>query len=121
MVIWRNWRNPKPENEVELMITFSEIQIIGNEVAIRWSDGSESFYAMDYLRAVSPSAETQGEQDLFGNPMGPDQLDHDFTGVTVTGWKPVGSYGVQFHFSDGHKTGIYSFEYLQKLPQRSSE
>ena len=98
------------------MITFSNIQLIGDEVAIRWSDETESYYQMDYLRAVSPSAETQGETDLLGNPMGPDQLDHDFTGVTVTGWKSIGSYGIQFHFSDGHRTGIYTYEYLKNLP-----
>src|SRR5690606_37960060 len=82
----------------------TQIQIIGTEVAVKWRDGSESFYTMDRLRALSPSAETQGERDLLGNAISPDRSDRDYSGVTVTGWQPVGGYGIQFQFSDGHRT-----------------
>jgi|TARA_B100001093_G_scaffold519261_1_gene607420 DUF971 family protein len=93
----------------------SDIQIIGNEVAIRWADGSDSFYKMDRLRALSPSAETQGENDLLGKPISDNEKGKDFSGVTVTGWQPVGGYALQFHFSDGHKSGIYTYDYLQEI------
>lgn len=102
------------------MITISKINIIGNEIAIRWSDDSEDYYAMDHLRSVSPSAETQGEHDLLGNPISGNQRGHDFTGVTVTDWKFVGSYGIRIHFSDGHQTGIYGFEYLKEIAKKAS-
>ena len=92
-----------------------DIQFIGTEVAIRWSDGTEDFVAMDKLRALSPSAETQGERDLLGNLIGGGEPGRDFTGVTVTGYAPVGGYAIQFQFSDGHRTGIYSFDYLRKI------
>ncbi len=92
------------------------IQAIGNEIAILWEDGTESFYPMETLRAASPSAENRGEQDLLGNIIGgTDQK--EFPGVTVTGWVPVGGYAVQFHFSDGHQTGLYSFDYLRGLAE----
>lgn len=90
------------------------IQLIGNEVAVRWPDGREDFFVMEKLRAVSPSAENIGEPDLLGNIHGADPRT-EFPGVTVEGWKPVGNYGVRFEFSDGHNTGIFSYEYLRQL------
>jgi DUF971 family protein len=92
----------------------SDIQCIGSEVAIRWQDGSEDYYPMDRLRALSPSAEQQGERDLLGHTVGGTDRT-DYAGVTVTGWVPVGGYGIQFSFSDGHRTGIYTFAYLKDI------
>jgi DUF971 family protein len=97
------------------MISPTNIQLIGSEVAILWSDGREDYYPMDHLRAHSPSAETQGERDLLGRPITSDEKGRDFTGVRVLGWAPVGAYGLQFHFSDSHRTGIYAFDYLRKI------
>jgi len=99
------------------MIAPSDIQCIGSEVAIRWQDASEDYIPMDQLRAFSPSAEQQGERDLLGRTLGgTDRTNYD--GVTVTGWVPVGGYGIQFNFSDGHRTGIYTFAYLKEIARR---
>lgn len=97
------------------MVRPEQILLIGNEVAIRWSDGGEDYYPMDKLRALSPSAETQGEHDLLGNLIGGGEPGRDFSGTTVSGYSPVGGYAIQFQFSDGHRTGIYSFDYLRKI------
>ncbi|MCH9023566.1 MAG: DUF971 domain-containing protein [Planctomycetes bacterium] len=99
------------------MLAPEKIQVIGNDVAIRWKDGSEDFYPMDKLRAASPSAETRGEHDLFGNLMGgnPGQK---YQGVTVTGWKMIGGYAVGFEFSDGHSTGLYDYDYLKEIAEK---
>lgn len=101
------------------MTAINDIQIIGDELAVKWADGSDDFFKMDRLRAHSPSAETQGERDLLGNQISGDQQGVDFSGVTVTGWAPVGGYGIQFKFSDGHNTGIYSFDYLKEIAANS--
>jgi DUF971 family protein len=93
-----------------------QIQLIGDEVAIVWSDGSESYIPAAKLRALSPSAENTGERDLLGRRYGGHDGLRDFSGVTVTGWRPVGGYAIQFEFSDGHNTGLYSFEYLKAIP-----
>jgi DUF971 family protein len=98
------------------MLTPDKVEAIGSEIAIRWSDGTEDFYAMDALRRYSPSAENQGERDLLGEAVFEPE-ERDFTGVTVTGWEPVGGYAVLFHFSDGHRTGIYAFDYLKKVAE----
>ncbi len=96
------------------MQTPVNIQLIGHEVAIAWSDGAENYFPFERLRAASPSAETQGERDIFGTQYGGDGP-KKFAGVRVTGWEQVGNYALRFEFSDGHRTGLYSFDYLQKL------
>jgi DUF971 family protein len=96
------------------MIRPANISAIGNEIAIAWEDGAESYISMEKLRAASPSAENTGEQDLLGKRYGgTDQK--EFPGVTVTNWRMMGSYAVQFNFSDGHATGIYPYDLLRKL------
>lgn len=92
----------------------ADIQLIGNTVAIRWSDGSEDYFLMERLRALSPSAEQQGERDLLGNQLGGSRV-KEFPGVTVESWVPVGGYAIQFRFSDGHSTGLYGFDYLKQI------
>ncbi len=93
-----------------------DIQIIGQEVAIVWDDGVESYYTFERLRAASPSASNQGERDILGNQYGGDSR-KSFPGVRVEGWERVGNYAIRFDFSDGHRTGLYSFEYLRNLAQ----
>lgn len=95
---------PKPTN----------VQLIGSEVAIVWSDGREDYYPMSFLRANSPSAEQAGERDIFGTQYGGSSRT-EFEGVTVVGFETMGAYALRFEFSDGHRTGLYSFEYLRKL------
>lgn len=102
------------------MLKPRDIQVIGSEVAILWADGSESFFPMEFLRAHSPSAENQGETDILGNRYGGDGP-KEFSGVTVDGWQMVGGYAVRFEFSDGHRTGLYSFRYLKDLEEKLHE
>jgi len=96
------------------MQTPVNIQIVGDEVAIAWSDGAESYLRHELLRRASPSAETQGERDVFGNQYGGAGRS-DYAGVRVLGWERIGNYAVRFDFSDGHGTGLYSYDYLRKL------
>ena len=90
------------------------IQIIGPELAIAWSDGHETYYHSARLRAASPSAETQGERDILGQKHG-GHGPRNFDDVQLLGWEPVGNYALRLDFSDGHRTGLYSFDYLRKL------
>lgn len=92
----------------------ANIQLIGNEVAILWEDGKESYFGFERLRAASPSAANQGERDILGNQYGGDGP-KQFKGVQVTGWERVGNYAIRFDFSDGHNSGLYSFDYLRGL------
>lgn len=96
------------------MLHPEDIQAIGSEIAIRWSDGTEDFFPMERLRAFSPSAETAGERDLLGHRIGGDDRT-EYPGVRVTAWQTVGGYALAFAFSDGHRTGIYSYQYLKDI------
>jgi DUF971 family protein len=91
-----------------------DLQLIGREVAIRWPDGVEDYLPPEFLRLRSPSAENMGERDIFGHQYGGGGP-KNFSGVEVSGWKPVGNYGVAFTFSDGHNTGIFTWKYLREL------
>jgi DUF971 family protein len=99
------------------MLTPKTIQLIGGEVAILWSDGAESYFTPERLRAASPSAENLGERDIFGQQYG-GAGPRTFPDVRVLGWERVGNYAFRFEFSDGHRTGLYSFDYLRKLADR---
>lgn len=94
--------------------TPTSIELIGGELAVAWSDGSEGFLPGPFLRERSPSAENIGEPDLFGNWNG-GEAPRDRSEVSLTGFQYVGNYAVRILFSDGHSTGIYSWEYLRKI------
>lgn len=96
------------------MVAPTDIQLIGTEVALRWEDGKESFISFATLRAASPSAQVRGERDVFGNVYG-GEAPRDYRGIDVTGWERVGNYAIRFEFSDGHRTGLYSYELLRQL------
>ena len=76
---------------------------------ISFSDGSEFRIPFELMRVYSPSAEVQGH--------GPGQavLQTGKRQVTLNALEPVGNYAVQPFFSDGHDTGIFSWDYLYLL------
>ena len=82
-----------------------------SELSIKWSDDRETSYRAADLRRACPCAscrdEWTGEKILDASNV-PDDI--DFGHISI-----VGRYALNFHFSDGHDTGIYSFEYLRKL------
>jgi DUF971 family protein len=94
-----------------------EIQIIGNELAVRWPGGSESYFSAEFLREHSPSAENVGEVDILGQRHGGGGP-RKFPGVELSGLHRVGNYAVRLEFSDGHRTGIYSWGYLKELESK---
>lgn len=101
------------------MLSPTQIQLIGDEVAIAWNDGQESYFRFAELRAASPSAENQGERDILGVKHGGTDGQARFDGVRVKGWHQVGNYAFRFEFSDGHNSGIYSYDYLRALARHS--
>jgi DUF971 family protein len=90
------------------------IQIVeesDREISIRWSDDSESRYTAAGLRRACPCAGCVNE--WTGEKMLDDQRIAD--DITFSHTSIVGRYALNFHFSDGHDTGIYSFKYLRDL------
>ncbi len=97
----------------------TDIQRIGNELAIKWDDGGESFITLEKLRRACPCAGCKGEVDVMGNlykgpdkPLSPDafllaQIHH------------VGGYAIQPFWLDGHSSGLFAFDFLRRVADDS--
>ena len=92
----------------------TNIQQIGDELAIQWNDGSESYFDLEMLRRACPCAACGGEPDVLGNISRPD-VSYSEKSFELAGFDIVGGYAVQPRWGDGHVTGIYSFQYLRRL------
>ncbi len=76
---------------------------------ISFSDGASFRIPFELMRVCSPSAEVQGHGP------GQETLQTGKRLVEITAIEPVGNYGVQPTFSDGHNTGIFTWDYLYFL------
>lgn len=76
---------------------------------ISFSDGSDFRIPFELMRVYSPSAEVQG------HGAGQEVLQSGKRLVDIEALDPVGNYAVQPRFSDGHDTGIFSWDYLHFL------
>lgn len=92
------------------------VQIIeenDREISIVWSDDAETNYNAPQLRRSCPCAscvnEWTGEKMLRDESVSDD--------IIINSTSVVGRYALNFHFSDGHETGIFSFKYLRKLSE----
>ena len=84
-----------------------------SELSINWSDAKETKYNAPDLRRACPCAgcvnEWTGEKILKDENIAENL---SFSHISI-----VGRYALNFHFSDGHNTGIFSFAYLRKLAE----
>lgn len=92
-----------------------DVQVIGEELAIKWADGSETFLPLETLRRACPCAGCRGEPDVLGHlHRGPPPV------LTPASFRllrldRVGNYALQPVWEDGHNVGIYPFDYLRRL------
>lgn len=89
-------------------------------IVIDWSDGQKRKYSVKSLRQNCPCAscatEVHKEQEKPANPMELRVIPLSQTKpIRLLGMKPVGHYAYDLQFSDGHNSGIYTFEILLKL------
>lgn len=94
-----------------------KVRIKEQRLIVEWKDGSQSDYSLDELRRYCPCATCRTEREKReDNPLV--ILKSDPTGVRVTHAQFVGTYAIQFFWSDGHNTGIFDFRYLRSLDRR---
>jgi DUF971 family protein len=88
---------------------------VSRKLEIVFDDGSNFQLPCEFLRVYSPSAEVRGH--------GPGQevLQVGKEDVNIVGIEPVGQYALKLTFSDGHDTGLYSWDYLYDLGIRQDE
>ena len=81
------------------------------ELRITWADGEECSYGAASLRRACPCAqcvnEWTGKRVLRAEEIADD--------LSIADISIVGRYALNFRWSDGHETGIYSFRYLREL------
>ena len=91
------------------------------KLEIEWQDGHRCVYTLSYLRTMCPCAmcrQVREERAAKKNLL--QILPGNFAEeITVTNAELVGNYAIKLVFSDGHDTGIYSFEYLRELCERA--
>jgi DUF971 family protein len=82
---------------------------------ISFSDGAHFRIPFELMRVYSPSAEVQG------HGVGQEVLQSGKRDVGLDALEPIGNYAVQPRFTDGHDTGIYSWEYLYFLGSQQEQ
>jgi DUF971 family protein len=91
----------------------------GTGLAITWKDGHQSHWTFAWLRDACPCATCNEERDASGRKPGQPKPQ---SGNLLPMFKdpprpneatPVGHYAVQFHWNDGHQSGIYSWKFLR--------
>jgi DUF971 family protein len=78
---------------------------------IKFDNNTECMLSCEFLRVHSPSAEVKG------HGIGQETLQVGKEDVNITAIEPVGNYAVKLVFSDGHDTGLYSWDYLYYLAE----
>jgi DUF971 family protein len=82
------------------------------KLEIAFNNATHFVLSCEYLRVYSPSAEVRG------HGVGQEVLQTDKEEVNIVGIEPVGQYAIKLTFSDGHDTGLYSWDYLYDLCAR---
>lgn len=82
---------------------------------VGFSDGQRFRIPFELMRVYSPSAE------VAGHGPGQEVLQSGKRDVTLTAVEPVGNYAIQPAFSDGHASGIYSWDYLYFLGSQQDQ
>ena len=80
------------------------------DLQINYDSGVDLVIPSTFLRKFSPSAENK-------NNLNQENL-KIFNGISISKLEAVGNYAIRVHFSDGHNTGIYSWEYLFSLGEK---
>lgn len=95
----------------------------GTGMEIDWKDGQHSAWNFSWLRWSCPCATCNEEREKTGRPLGQPKpkaggpfalFEAPPRPAEVT---PVGRYAIKFKWNDGHESGIYSWDYLRRLPQ----
>lgn len=103
------------QSAAPLVPTALTVHMQSRTLEVGFDGGVQFSLPFEFLRVYSPSAEVRGH--------GPGQevLQTGKRDVSLTALEPVGNYAVQPHFSDGHNTGIYSWDYLHWLGANQAE
>ncbi len=91
-------------------------------IMIDWKDGLKSDYGLSYLRHHCPCAVCTGAHGTppEAPPIEPPPFQMYKPALKMVSVEPIGAYAIRILWSDGHGSGIYSFEHLRKISPQSS-
>ena len=97
-----------------MRLAVENLAIVGEELAIRWNDGRESYFSLEQLRRRCPCATCAGEKGILG------EVYRSETRLSPESFQllkcaVVGGYAIQPEWGDRHSSGIYSFDYLRSI------
>jgi DUF971 family protein len=90
------------------------VQVLGEELAIVWSDGAESYLPLATVRRLCPCAGCAGERDLLGRLAKPPEKPLTRESFQAVSTLPVGGYAVQIFWADGHSDGLFPYLKLRE-------
>ncbi len=96
-------------DNIEARPTEIRLRQVSRVLEISFDDGRTFKLPYEYLRVYTPSAEA------LGHGPGQEVLQTGKENVTIVEIKPIGNYGIAPKFSDGHSSGIFTWELLYKL------
>jgi DUF971 family protein len=108
-----------PVQNLPVTLSLTRVEIIGNELALVWSDGAESYIPLEKLRRSCPCAACGGEPDVMGNVARP-HVSYGPHSFELRGYRFVGGYALQPEWNDGHNTGLYPFKLLRALDDHAA-
>ncbi len=99
----------------------TDIQRSAQGLDIKWSDGTVTSYSASNLREVCPCATCREkrkghDEKTTAKPLAlPVLAMAEAQATEVTGMRPVGNYAYCIAFSDGHDTGVFTFDFLREI------
>jgi DUF971 family protein len=98
-----------------------DLQIIGDELAIKWENQTESYLRLELLRRACPCAGCRGEIDVMGQLHKGPEIPLAPQSFQLARISPVGGYAVQPFWADGHSSGLFTFDYLRQIARAQEE
>ena len=96
-------------------ISIENILLVGTELAVKWSDETESFIALKTLRHCCPCAFCSGEKDVLGNVYKGPKKELRGIAYEAVNLERIGHYAVRIFWGDRHSDGLFTYDLLRKL------
>ncbi|NOQ65354.1 MAG: DUF971 domain-containing protein [Methyloprofundus sp.] len=101
--------------DIDCVLTEIKLHKVSRVLEVSFDNGQTFQLPCEYLRVFTPSAEA------LGHAPGQETLQVDKEFVAIDNIRPIGHYGIAPDFSDGHNSGIYTWELLYKLGNEYNE
>jgi DUF971 family protein len=99
----------------QVVMRATSYQVVGNFLAVVWSDGHESYYPLEELRRACPCAACAGEPDLFGRIARGPAPHYSPRSFELRDVERIGNYALQPNWADGHSSGMWTYERLRAV------